>query len=82
MIKLVNSQNRTIADYKDYESKVLSRAAASIGCDPDYLDKTDVPDYYLDGLSQFEAAALVETNLQEECFYFNTIHNYDLLAPF
>jgi len=53
-------------DYYDYKTKVLNRAAESIGCDPSDLDHTMIPDMWKWGWSQFKAAAELENQLTQE----------------
>jgi len=59
----------------DYEAKVLNRVAFSVGCQPQDLDREEVLKCFFDGYSQFEAARVIENNMNEEYIKaFGVIH--------
>jgi hypothetical protein len=64
--------------YNMYEAQVLSRAAHSIGCLPVDLTEYEyhVLSMYVDGLTESEAAIMVEHCLQGECYYYTKVEPF------
>lgn len=52
-----------------WEKQVVNRAAHSVGCHTEDFPRFKLMDWYLKGMSQFEAARRLETDLQDEAYY-------------